>query len=126
MQKIEKDYIEKFDKILLDVPCMGFGVMKRKPDIKWQRKKEDLETITKIQFEILNICSRYLKIGGELVYSTCSILKNENEDIIEKWIREADVENSLKNMKFELELKEKMLPDINTDGFFMCKIKRIK
>lgn len=126
MQKIEKDYIEKFDKILLDVPCMGFGVMKRKPDIKWQRKKEDLETITKIQFEILNICSRYLKIGGELVYSTCSILKNENEDIIEKWLKEVDAEDSLKNRKYEIESKQKILPDKNTDGFFMCKIKRIK
>lgn len=126
MQKIEKDYIEKFDKILLDVPCMGFGVMKRKPDIKWQRKKEDLETITKIQFEILNICSRYLKLGGELVYSTCSILKNENEDIIEKWLKEVDAEDSLKNRKYEIESKQKILPDKNTDGFFMCKIKRIK
>lgn len=54
---------EKYDKILLDVPCLGIGVIKRKPDIKWQRKKEDVEEITKIQKQILNNCSKYLKKG---------------------------------------------------------------
>jgi len=52
---------EKFDKILLDVPCLGIGVLKRKPDIKWQRKKEDIEEISKIQMQILEVCSKYLK-----------------------------------------------------------------
>ena len=75
---------EKFDKILLDVPCLGIGVLKRKPDIKWQRKKEDIEEISKIQMQILEVCSKYLKPKGELVYSTCSILKEENENIIKK------------------------------------------
>lgn len=54
-------YKEKFDKILLDVPCLGIGVLKRKPDIKWKRKKEDIQEITKIQQEILQNCSKYLK-----------------------------------------------------------------
>ena len=78
--KYNEKYKEKFDKILLDVPCLGIGVLKRKPDIKWKRKKEDIKEIQKIQFEILNNCSKYLKKGGEIVYSTCSILKQENED----------------------------------------------
>ena len=56
-----EEYKEKFDKVLLDVPCLGLGVLKRKPDIKWQRKKEDVEEITKLQYEILNTCSKYLK-----------------------------------------------------------------
>ena len=77
---------EKFDKILLDVPCLGIGVIKRKPDIKWQRKKEDIEEITKIQQKILENCSKYLKKGGVLIYSTCSILKEENENIINNFI----------------------------------------
>ena len=86
--KFNKEYEEKFDKILLDVPCLGIGVLKRKPDIKWQRKVEDIKKITKIQTEILNTCSSYLKKGGELVYSTCSIFKSENQDIINKFVEE--------------------------------------
>ena len=66
----EEKYADYFDKILLDVPCLGIGVLKRKPDIKWKRKKEDIEEITKIQEKILENCSKYVKKGGELVYST--------------------------------------------------------
>ena len=66
----EEKYKEIFDKILLDVPCLGLGVLKRKPDIKWQRKEEDINEITKIQKEILNSCSKYLKEnGGEMIYN---------------------------------------------------------
>ena len=76
------EYIEKFDKILLDVPCLGIGVLKRKPDIKWRRSFEDIHEITELQKRILENCSKYLKKGGVLVYSTCSILKQENMDVI--------------------------------------------
>lgn len=117
----KEEYIEKFDKILLDVPCLGFGVMKRKPDIKWQRKKEDVEEISKIQFNILYSCSKYLKTGGELVYSTCSILKNENENIINKWLNTVNVEN---RREYNIEFEEKILPSKNSDGFYICKIRK--
>ena len=119
---LKEEYIQKFDKILLDVPCLGFGVMKRKPDIKWQRKKEDIEEITKIQFEILNTCSKYLKTEGELVYSTCSILKNENEDIINKWLNTVNVE---KCKKYNIQFEEKILPSRNSDGFYICRVRKI-
>lgn len=118
---LKEEYIEKFDKILLDVPCLGFGVMKRKPDIKWQRKKEDIEEITNIQFNILKTCSRYLKTGGALVYSTCSILKNENENIIKEWLNDENVE---KSNKYKIEYEEKLLPSQNSDGFYICKIRK--
>lgn len=129
----EKDYVEKFDKVLIDVPCLGIGVMKRKPDIKWQRRKENIEEITKVQYKILKNTTQYLKAGGELVYSTCSILKSENEDIIEKWLKEANekslydtnVEKSQKPKKYIVEKQEKILPSKITDGFFICKIKRV-
>ena len=75
-----EEYNQKFDKILLDVPCLGIGVLKRKPDIKWRRTKEDILKISQIQKDILNVCSKYLKPGGEIVYSTCSILEEENEN----------------------------------------------
>lgn len=122
---LNEEFAQKFDKVLIDVPCLGFGVMKRKPDIKWQRKKEDIGEISKIQFEILKNSVKYLKLGGELVYSTCSILKEENEDIIEKWMKTVNEEQSETNEKYEVKSEQKILPDQNTDGFFICKIKRI-
>lgn len=121
-QVLEENYIEKFDRILLDVPCLGFGVMKRKPDIKWQRRMEDIEEITQVQFKILEKCANYLKVGGELVYSTCSILKSENEDIIEKWLKSVNVK---KCREYKIEAQKKILPSKENDGFFISKIKRI-
>ncbi len=113
----------KYDKILLDVPCLGIGVIKRKPDIKWQRKPEDVIEISKIQNQILENCAKKLKKGGELVYSTCSILKEENENIIEKFL--------VKNQDFEIikitdsKLKYlKIMPNKFHDGFFICKMRK--
>lgn len=107
---------EKFDKILLDVPCLGIGVIKRKPDIKWQRKPEDIEKITEIQKKILNNCSKYLKKDGAMVYSTCSILKEENQDVVDEFLKE--------NSGFYIEPNEvrNILPNQEEDGFFICKI----
>lgn len=119
--KYDSKYENKFDKILLDVPCMGLGVCKRKPDIKWQKSEEEISGITKVQQNILQACSKYLKQGGELVYSTCSILKEENEDIIEKFLEE---EKSGTKKHFELICKTNLLPNSQTDGFFICKIKK--
>lgn len=116
----DKSLDEKFDKILLDVPCLGIGVIKRKPDIKWQRKPEDIEEITLIQRKILENCSKYLKKGGTLVYSTCSILKEENEEIVMKFLSE--------NKQFEIDGENmvNILPNKEKDGFFICKIYRKK
>ncbi len=71
------------------------GSVKEKADIKWKRKQEDVKKISKIQSEILNICSKYLKTNGELVYSTCSILKEENQKVIEDFLK--------KNTNFEIQ-----------------------
>ena len=131
--KDEKQEFPLYDKILLDVPCMGTGVIKRKPDIKWQRKPEDVEEITKIQFNILQNCSKLLKKGGELVYSTCSILREENEEIIEKFLKqnpnfETITEQEIEKFScFEKYLKDNkylnILPNEEHDGFFICKMK---
>lgn len=127
-------YVEKFDKILLDVPCLGIGVIKRKPDIKWKRKYEDIQEIVNIQEQILENCSKYLKKGGELVYSTCSILKEENENIITKFLQNNKQFTILVNndIKYEIINKStdtngfiKLLPNEKNDGFFICKLKKI-
>ena len=114
--KKHDELIQKFDKILLDVPCLGIGVIKRKPDIKWQRKKEDIEEIVKIQKQIIENSSNYLKIGGDLVYSTCSIFKVENEGVVHDFIN--------KNPNWYIVQEKTILPDENQDGFFICKLKR--
>ena len=132
----KKEYKEKFDKILLDVPCLGIGVLKRKPDIKWQKKKADLDEIQKLQMDILNTCSKYLKIGGELVYSTCSILKKENRFLIEDFLNKNKnfklvnlkdiIEEKIDNKFFLSYLKNDNFLEVyqneNTDGFFICKL----
>ena len=112
--KYYEELKEKFDKILLDVPCLGIGVIKRKPDIKWQRKEEDIEEITKIQEKILENCSKYLKSGGDLVYSTCSILKDENENVINKFIKN--------NSQFVKKYEKTIFSSEKQDGFFICKL----
>ena len=132
----KKEYKEKFDKILLDVPCLGIGVLKRKPDIKWQKKKADLDEIQKLQMDILNTCSKYLKIGGELVYSTCSIFKKENRFLIEDFLNKNKnfklvnlkdiIEEKIDNEFFLNYLKNDNFLEVyqneNTDGFFICKL----
>lgn len=132
--EFNQDLVGKFDKILLDVPCLGLGVIKRKPDIKWKRKKEDIEEITKIQKAILDNCSKYLKKNGELVYSTCSILKEENEDIIEGFLKEnsqfefcKENEKNYENIVIFGE-KDKYIniyPSNENDGFFICKLRKM-
>ena len=117
----KEEYFEKFDKILLDVPCSGIGVIKRKPDIKWHRSVDDIDEINEIQRNILLNCSRYLKSGGELVYSTCSILKKENEDIIERFLNmNSDFEKIEINKQPYLSIK----PSEKKDGFFICKLRK--
>lgn len=131
----EKKYDQYFDKILLDVPCLGIGVLKRKPDIKWKRKKEDVQDIATIQEQILKNCANYLKKGGEIVYSTCSILKKENEDIIQKFLED---NKDFRIEKISLEKEEffrqfiqeegfvQVYQNEKTDGFFMCKLRKIE
>lgn len=113
--KYKNEYEEKFDKILLDVPCMGIGVIKRKPDIKWHRKPEDLKVISKIQYQILENCSKYLKKEGTLIYSTCSIFKEENHDIVQKFLKK---NSSYECKELEIEPTEKQ------DGFYIAKMQK--
>lgn len=130
--KLKEEYINKFDKILLDVPCLGLGVIRRKPDIKWNRHEIDIEEIVNIQYNILKTCSKYLKNNGVLVYSTCSMLKEENNEIIvEKFIKEESFETVNINEQIPSEFSKittnnmvQFLPSENHDGFFITMLKR--
>lgn len=107
----------KVDVLICDLPCSGLGVIGRKPDIKFRIKKEDLDSLSKLQRDILNTVYKYVKKDGILVYSTCTVNKGENTENV-KWI--------LNNLPFELLGDEKQyIQGIdNTDGFFISRFKR--
>lgn len=123
-----------FDCILVDAPCIGLGVIRRKPDIKWQKQIEDVEKITEIQKAILEAVAPLLKQGGRLVYSTCTIDSLENELVVKNFLehnRDFQVDLSLKErlpQKTQSFCKDGMvqlLPsDFGTDGFFIASMIR--
>ena len=78
----------KFDKILVDVPCSGYGVIRKKPEILYSKNRENIEELAKLQLEILNSAADILKDGGELIYSTCTITDKENTNNIKKFLEE--------------------------------------
>ena len=110
-QALKEDLIGKFDKILLDVPCSGLGVLSKKPDIKWKRELEDIKKLSLLQMEILENSVKYLKPNGVIVYSTCTTEEEENSGIINEFLSrhpEFEVDNA-KNY-----VSEKV---VNEDGF---------
>ena len=128
--KLDENLIGKVDYLLLDAPCSGFGLIRRKPDIKWNRTKEEVNSLVEIQERMLNIASNYIKDNGVLVYSTCTINNDENLNQITKFLNN--------NPQFELQsfkISNKMidqtqnrgylqlLPSVHgTDGFFIAKM----
>ena len=114
-----KKLIHKADKILIDAPCSGIGVLKRNPDSKWKLQPEFLESIKKTQKEILDSYSRMVKPGGQMVYATCSILPSENEKQIQDFLER----KSGKEFKFVKE--EKIFPsESGFDGFYMALLQK--
>jgi 16S rRNA (cytosine967-C5)-methyltransferase len=126
-----EEYKQKFDSVLADVPCSGFGVIHENPDIKINRKENDILEIIKIQKSIIKNIAEYVKLGGFLYYSTCSVFVEENEEII-KWFLKSDnryiiekIESPLKNIDTNFGLQ--FLPHISLGaGFFIAKMKRVK
>ena len=108
----------KFDKILVDVPCSGYGVIRKKPEILYSKNRESVEELTKLQLEILNSAADILKDGGELIYSTCTITDEENTNNIEKFLEER------KEFKGEkLYIPENVLGDYDSLGGFCINYK---
>lgn len=88
-RKVGETFVdETFDRILVDAPCSGLGLMRRKPDIRYTKKPQDLNQLHQIQVDILNNVAPKLKSGGLLVYSTCTITKEENQQTVEAFLRE--------------------------------------
>jgi len=116
--KNEEEYINSFNYILADVPCSGLGVMGHKVDLKYQMNLESIEEIKILQSEILNSTWELLKPGGYYTYSTCTLNKEENEQQIQKFLKNrSDV---------EVVYERTILPfEHNSDGFYICKMRKI-
>ena len=129
---IDKNIIENFDYVLCDVPCSGLGIIKRKPEIKY-KSKEEIKDLPKLQYDILENASKYLKVGGVLIYSTCTILDSENISNVYKFLENnKNFELSkINEVNVDLENQEngylKIYPNIhNMDGFFIAKLKKVR
>lgn len=117
--KVIKRLKGRADRLLLDVPCSGLGVLRRNPDTKWKLTRERLQELEEIQAQILSEYSEMLKDGGFLLYATCSILPSENQDQVQKFL------SSHKN--FELIEEKEWLPGPKRgDGFYMALLQKKK
>ena len=124
-----EEFYEAMDAVLTDVPCSGLGVIRKKPDIRYKDLSQ-IEELPKIQCAILSQQSRYVRPGGVLLYSTCTILKRENEQVIAEFL-EKHKDYFLENIDFPRlsglgqAAMTTLLPcDRGTDGFFICKLRR--
>ncbi len=108
-----------FDRILLDGPCTGYGVISRKSDIKYHMQSEDMDSCIVMQKNLLDSAVNYLKVDGILVYSTCTLNKKENEKQIEAFLE--------RHENFELLEERTIFPfEFESDGFYMAKLKKVK
>ncbi len=106
-----------FDAILLDVPCLNTGVLRRRIDARWRVNTNRLKAITEIQYDLLSACAELLKENGRIVYSTCSLEPEENEDLVARWVREHPGFSKTK-------AKKTFPPKTGTDGAFAAVIRR--
>ena len=131
--EFDPEWEAKADIVIADLPCSGLGIIGKKPDIKYQVTPEKLEELVKLQREILTVVSGYVRPGGKLIYSTCTIDRKENEDQRE-WILEhlpfvpMSIEGSLGTALCEKSLKDgfvQILPGrYPCDGFFISAFQR--
>lgn len=122
---------EKFDRILVDAPCSGLGLIRRRPEIRYNKTKKDIKQLHKLQLEILSDVSKLLKVEGELVYSTCTLTKTENQLVVKKFLKEnknyeqipVDLPDSLLSTQKDDSIT--IYPHhYETDGFFISRFKK--
>ncbi|MBR0366203.1 MAG: 16S rRNA (cytosine(967)-C(5))-methyltransferase RsmB [Clostridia bacterium] len=112
---VNNEHIEKADRVLCDVPCSGLGIIRRKPDRKLGRT--DISALPALQSAILKTGAKYVKPGGVLVYSTCTINRAENEDITDAFIKDGG---------YKKVYEKTYMPDTDgTDGFYICKLEKV-
>lgn len=126
-----KELSNKADRVLIDVPCSGLGIIRKKPEIKWNKTNKDLKSLIPIQRDIMKNAAQYVKPGGIILYSTCTLNKEENEKNI-KWFlenfKEFKIEplfyGNIDNIIYNEVGTVTILPDDNMDGFFIAKLRK--
>ena len=113
---LDEKLIDKADIVIADLPCSGLGIIGKKPDIKSRINKKDIESLSLLQKDILNICKNYVKPCGTLIYSTCTISRAENQDNVRTFLES--------NGNFSLVEETQFLPDKKQDGFYIAVMKR--
>ena len=124
------EFESKFDAVLCDSPCSGFGVIYENPDIKINREYENITDLVNLQLKIVKNCSKYVKKGGYLYYSTCSVFGCENDGVIKQFLKNNDnfkvceITSPLGFQKTEFGLQ--FLPHLSEGaGFYVCKLQRL-
>lgn len=118
-RKLNMKVGQEFDRILLDAPCSGFGVIRRKPDLKWKKTESDIAQISRIQYDLLSHVAPLLKKEGQLVYSTCTYDPEENQEVIDRFLQQHEQFSMVEGSKRQI------LPhDFGSDGFYMIKLER--
>jgi 16S rRNA (cytosine967-C5)-methyltransferase len=127
----DRELFEKADRVLVDAPCSGLGIIRKKPEIKYRKKPDDIIALTELQLKILKNAANYVKSGGYLVYSTCTIDPRENEGVIQRFLKERtdfQLIDAGKEYSSQLPGEHKdrtiqLFPNVhNTDGFFAAKL----
>jgi 16S rRNA (cytosine967-C5)-methyltransferase len=130
--KLDEGSISRFDRVLLDAPCSGQGVIRRKPDLRWKKEPDNFMELYVLQGKMLDLASKYVKPGGKLIYSTCTINRMENMSVVKNFLSA--------HPEYELESLEGLIPEAlvsenaksgwlelfpnthGTDGFFIARI----
>ncbi len=121
--KVHNPDMPMVDRVLCDVPCSGLGVIRRKPEIKYG-SKDQFARLPEVQYDILDTSCKYLKVGGILVYSTCTVNRQENDAVCDKFLSEHPDFEPVKLNSFT-DYKVTITPDMfNSDGFFIAKFRR--
>ena len=114
---LNEEYINKFDRVLLDAPCSGLGDLRHKPEIRFHLKPDNIDELTSLQKKLLEVNGQYVKEGGILVYSTCTLNKKENEKQIQTFLKN--------HSEYEFIEEKTLFPYIeNSDGFYYAKMRR--
>ncbi len=114
--QLDEASVSKFDTVIADLPCSGLGIIRKKPDIKYNQSEASFAELVKLQQQILDTVHSYVKAGGTLCYSTCTINKDENDNQVKAFLA--------KHPEFTVAQQNQLFPDSEHDGFFICVMKK--
>lgn len=121
----------RFDRILIDAPCSGLGLIRRRPEIRYNKTKKDIQSLQKLQMDIINEASKALKADGELIYSTCTLTKTENQEVVKAFLAQnkdfTQIKVELPNEQLTIQADGSITiypHQYGTDGFFISRFKK--